>query len=222
MCPTADEEVRRLLRQGLTHYGFAEVDKAIECWEAAQRLDPGNQAARDYLENAYDEVGETSKSADPSLSQTNADSAPSIRVLTDKDDTPAAEFELNLEEGDPDTLVAAALHAYKNGDLDEAWQQLQVASDQDPDRLDVQGYIQLVRQQRAKQWAKDIGDQDRTLGLKCSMGELMNMRMKPDEGFVLSQIDGTLTIAEVLSLGTFDRVRMLEIIAKFISEGIVE
>jgi hypothetical protein len=39
---------------------------------------------------------------------------------------------------------------------------------------------------------------------------------------MLSQIDGRMSIADLISLSTAERVRTLEIIAKLLREGIVE
>ena len=58
-----DSEITRLLKRGLKHYGLAELDAAIVCWEKARALEPGNRAARDYLETAYEERVES----DPSI-----------------------------------------------------------------------------------------------------------------------------------------------------------
>ena len=43
------------------------------------------------------------------------------------------------------------------------------------------------------------------------MTALYELKLKPDEGFMLAQIDGRLSIADLISLSTSDRVRTLEI-----------
>jgi hypothetical protein len=50
----------------------------------------------------------------------------------------------------------------------------------------------------------------------------MKMTLAPEEGFLLSQIDGFLTVTDLLSLSTTDRVRTLEILARLIRDDIVE
>ena len=124
-------------------------------------------------------------------------------------------------DGPADSLIVSALDDYKEGRLDEAWDTLQQVADQWPERLDIQGYLAMVRAERARFWAREIGDQGRVLQLRRSMQELLDMNLKPDEGFLLSQIDGSLSIEELLNLST-DRVRTLEIIAKFLRENLVE
>ena len=91
-----------------------------------------------------------------------------------------------------------------------------------PDRLDVQGYMVMIRTERAKIWARVVGDQGRALLLKRPMVELMREEnLAPDEGYLLSQIDGTLSIEQLLSMSKTERVRSLEILAKFLSKGFV-
>ena len=57
--------------------------------------------------------------------------------------------------------------------------------------------------------------------MSVTMQELMQLNLSPDEGFLLAQIDGDVTIEEILNLSK-DRVRTLEILAKFIREGMME
>jgi len=115
-----------------------------------------------------------------------------------------------------------ALQAYKEGRYDDAWRELNEVARSQPGRLDVQGYLQLVRTERAQTWAKEIGDQGRVLKRKITTAQIMQLKLKPDEGFMLAQIDGRLSIADLISLSTSDRVRTLEVIAKLLRDEIVE
>jgi len=150
-----------------------------------------------------------------------AKSAPP-RPVTDEDDTPKSGpvIEFDADE-DPDTMIQTALQAYKEGRYDDAFTELRKLAKEQPDRLDVQGYLQLVRTERAQAWAKEIGDQGRVLRLRVTTSEIMKLRLQPDEGFMLSQIDGRMTIADLISVATSDRVRTLEIIAKLVRAGVV-
>lgn len=227
------QEVTRLLKRGLNHYGLGDLEAAIGCWERAKALDPQNRAAHDYLETAYEESGLPRKPdvAPPTDSPTPP--PPTGVPAFDDDDTPRTNSPPPLAGGAslpqvpvtdtdrPDTVVADALDAYKAGRLEEAWKSLRQVSEEQPDRLDVQGYLVMVRSERARQWARDIGDQGRVLQLAQSMQELMSLNLTPDEGFLLSQVDGALSIEELLNLSS-DRVRTLEILAKFLRDGLVE
>jgi tetratricopeptide (TPR) repeat protein len=242
-------EVTRLLKRGLNHYGLGDLEAAISCWEQARALDPENQAVHDYLETAYEEQGGPAKkkvapakaakpASAPGKSATPkgaaAKAAPKAppakpaakgapRPVTDDDDTPKSGPVIEFDaDDDPDTQIQSALQAYKEGRYDDAFTELRKLAREEPDRLDVQGYLQLVRTERAQAWAKELGDQGHVLRLKVTTAQVMKLRLQPDEGFMLSQIDGRMSIADLLSVSTADRVRTLEIIAKLVREGIVE
>ena len=232
-------EVTRLLKRGLNHYGLGDLEAAIACWEQARALDPENQAVHDYLETAYEENGGARKKASaakpgpasrPGVKPAAAKPAaakpagkPTQKPVTDEDDTPKSGpgVEFAADE-DPDTQSQIALQAYKEGRYDDAWKELKSVEKEQPNRLDVQGYLQLVRTERAQTWAKEIGDQGRVLRMKVTTAQIMKLKLQPDEGFMLSQIDGRMTIADLISVSTCDRVRTLEIIAKLLRAGIVE
>jgi tetratricopeptide (TPR) repeat protein len=235
-------EVTRLLKRGLNHYGLGDLEAAISCWEQARALDPENQAVHDYLETAYEEQGGARKKPAPAAKSAPAKTAPKTatppkparsvsapgkpakKPVTDEDDTPKSGpvIEFDADDDAADTQVQVALQAYKEGRYDDAWTQLRKLAKDQPDRLDVQGYLQLVRTERAQSWAKEIGDQGRVLRLRVTTAQIMKLRLQPDEGFMLSQIDGRMSIADLISLSTSDRVRTLEILAKLIREDIVE
>ena len=193
-----NKEVTRLLKRGLNHYGLGDLKAAIECWERARAIDPENHAVHDYLESVYQErEGEMEEVADDDatpITETTSPSKPSPESM------PAQSAPAETETiSDPDKLIEAALAEYKAGKLERAWKVLQRVSKADPERLDVQGYLQLVGNARVEEWTKEIGDQGRMLRLACTTQEMMNLKLHTDEGFLLSQIDGKVTIADLIS-----------------------
>ena len=233
MSNSRHDEVTRLLKRGLNHYGLGDLDGAISCWEQARTLDPENQAVHDYLETVYEENGGARKPPAPVAAGPRAtgpsagrpaERAPTGRTVTDDDDTPKSGpiIEFEAYDDDPDTQLQLALQSYKEGRFDDAWRELNEVAKAQPGRLDVQGYLQLVRTERAQTWAKEIGDQGRVPRRRISTEEIMKLRLKPDEGFMLAQVDGRLTIADLISLSTSDRVRTLEVIAKLLRDQIIE
>jgi len=233
------EEVARLLRRGLNHYGLGDVEAAIGCWEKARKLDPDNRAAHDYLETAYEEVGSSRKAtvdevrhADPCddvvvddaargvpTSNTLAPIMPAVSVPLADAPPIGDEFPSHSSVGDQE--VRSALEHYKQGDLKAAFDMLERIAESEPERLDVQGYLVMIRSERAREWASEIGDQGHVLRRTRSMKELMEMNLRPDEGYLLSQIDGTLSIEELLSLSSMERVRTLEILARLLRDNLV-
>ncbi|MEE9278812.1 MAG: hypothetical protein V3V67_01425 [Myxococcota bacterium] len=227
-----NKEVTRLLRQGLNHYGLADLAAAIDCWERARTIDPENHAVHDYLESAYHERGQAKELDDDATPVANDDTGTQIigdvrdDMRDDDRDDVATVVSVPVQPtastaSDPEDTIADALTAYKAGELDIAWAGLQQVCKEDPERLDVQGYLQLVGNARVEKWSKEIGDQGRVLHLKCTTEEMMKLKLHPDEGFLLSQIDGKVSIADLLSVSTWTRQRTLEVLARLLREKIV-
>jgi tetratricopeptide (TPR) repeat protein len=228
-------EVTRLVKRGLNHYGLGDLEAAIGCWEQARKLDPGNQAVRDYLDTAYEEADRTprSQSEVSAAAREDATSGRAPKAVEDDDATPRSGPTVEKPrpvkspaQGMPaappaDAAVARALEAFRGGKPLEAWRDLVAIAEKHPDRLDVRGYIELVRKQLMQQWANEIGDRGRVLRLIKNTHDLLKLRLRPEEGFLLSQVDGRVTVDELISLSSSDRFSALEMIARFIREGIL-
>jgi tetratricopeptide (TPR) repeat protein len=210
------ERIEKLLRRGLNHYGLGDVDGAIGDWEQARKLDPENCAVRDYLESAYAELGrkppsESLPQAEPPTGVENAG----------EESRPGLPESPTLPLEDSDDLVGKALVQFRGGQLTEARARLERAAKLEPDRLDIQGYLELVRSQLLRQYEKSVGDQGRPVKVGVSPSALKTLSLTPVEGYLLSQIDGHVTIEELLSLSTVDRFQTLEILSRLLREGII-
>jgi tetratricopeptide (TPR) repeat protein len=219
-------EVTRLLKRGLAHYGVGELDAAIASWQEALKLDPTNRAAVDYLDAAREEAGYTEPRQKPRRPPApvpiRRTSSQPLRNA-DEEDTPRT-LDGVLEPSTPttsDVQIQEALRAYREGDLERAHELLENVAREQPDRIDVEGYLTMVRGKRAKAWVKAIGDQGRIVRLVVPASRITGLQLRPDEGFLLSQVDGRTSIEQLLTLQT-DRVRALEIVARFLRERIVE
>ena len=215
-------KVTRLLKRGLRHYAVGDIEAAIVCWERVCELDPENSAARDYLHSAYEALAESeddtpvpimlSGDEDPFASQ---DAAPRSFA-----ESPRAQPSSSEWAQDPE--VSRALQALKEGDLDTAWNLLQGVTRAQPGRLDVQGHLGQVRTQRARCFEAEIGGLDRRLVLVWGGEALKEFDLTPEAGFLLSQIDGSLRIEELLSLSTTGRTETLELLVQLLQQGIVK
>lgn len=52
MSESPEQNIARLMAEGLDHYGQDQVPEAVECWRAVLRFDPRHQVALDYLDAA--------------------------------------------------------------------------------------------------------------------------------------------------------------------------
>lgn len=199
--------------------------------EEARALDPENEPVRDYLAGAYEEWDETARSCDsPAVARADAESTPATPLalepeLSKAESTPtpppAAPSPEQPDEG-LDARVALALEAFRGGRLQDTWGELSQLAKANPERLDLRGYVELVRKQLLEQWAGEIGDRGRCLRCVKSDEQLMALDLQPDEAFLLSQIEGSVTIDDLVSLSSTDRFRSFEIVTRLLREGIVQ
>ena len=64
---------------------------------------------------------------------------------------------------------------------------------------------------------------DRVLTLRGGEAKLLELSLDPIGGFIISQIDGRITLEELLSImGTFDRYRVMSSIHFLVQKEIVE
>jgi tetratricopeptide (TPR) repeat protein len=212
--PANEKKITKLLKRGLNHYGLGELDDAIACWEEARAIDPDNQAVRDYLETAYEENDATPRSVPaPPPKGPDEDTATQDASLPSLDE--------GTDDESDDTRVRGALKAFRDGRLMEAYEALDSISQIEPDRLEVLGYMELVRKKLMQEWAYEIGDRGRVPRLVPSPQEMMKLDLKPDEGFLISQVDGIVNVDDLISLSNADRFRALEILARCFREGIL-
>jgi tetratricopeptide (TPR) repeat protein len=230
--PPVQSEVTQLLKRGLNHYGLGDLEAAIASWEQALAIDPKNRAALDYIKSAREEAAQAAKSrpAKPAAKPAaKAGAKPAARparkpaASPESDDRTPRTLDAVLQSvGAPtDDRVVQALALYKEGQLEEAYARLQQVAAVEPNRLDVEAYLSMIRGKLARGFAKEVGDQGRALRLIMSMDKLKKFDLRPDEGYLIAQIDGSTSIDQLLSMAR-DRVRALEIIARLLRDRIVE
>ena len=78
----------------------------------------------------------------------------------------------------------------------------------------------MIDGERGKRYENELGDPARVLQMRRSMEELKQLSLRPEEGFLLSQIDGTLSIEELISVSTMDRFKTLEMLVRLVRRGI--
>ncbi len=176
------DDVSRLLRRGLNHYGAGDLEAAISCWERVRALDPDNGPARDSLASVREAQG---------------------------------------EGGDAEALVEKGLARYRTGDLEGAFGLLERASALGPARLEVQGYVALVKEQLLQPYAEELGDLGRSVRLAVPLEELLGRRLRPDQAYLLSRIDGSVVLDDLLSLCTGDRFQALRTVVQLLREGLL-
>ena len=111
-----------------------------------------------------------------------------------------------------EALLEDAHEALRCEDLESALDLFQVASQLDPDRFEIEGYIDLVRSRLLKRYRERLGELQAVPRLLVTAGEVRSFNLAPDAGFMLSLIDGSTNFEQLVSLSgmaAFDAFRNL-------------
>ena len=198
---TANTE--RLLREGLNYFGAGEVAEAVRCWEDVLRIDPSHAEALDYLQAAG------SSGEDP-------DREPDVGPAQ------AAEPEAAGTESDSAAgrLVEEAQARLEAEDLEGALDLFRAAADLEPDRIEVEGYVDAIRSQLLQRYRKRLGETGAVPKLLIQPSEITRHQMLADAGFVLSLVDGETTVEQLISLSGLDAFEALRILNDLFDAGI--
>ena len=99
-----------------------------------------------------------------------------------------------------DALLKDAHEALRREDLENALDLFQAAARFEPDRFEIEGYVDLVRSHLLKRYRERIGDLQAVPRLLVRGGEIMRFNLAPDGGFMLSLVDGSTSFEQLVSL----------------------
>jgi len=128
---------------------------------------------------------------------------------TDEDDRDPREWEKLSAE----ILLQDAHEAIEGGDLEGALELLRAAAARDPERIELEGYVDGVRSQLLKQYRDEVGDLRRIPTIVADRATVMRINLPAEAGFLLSLVDGRTTVQEIVSISgmdAFDAFRILK------------
>ena len=201
MGESREQRIEALLSEGLNHYGAGEVAEAVACWEEVLRLDPEHADALDYLQTVRED--ETQQAESP-------DAGTPTRVEDAGEPDPAA-----APEDDVEGLLERAQEVLGRGDLEGALDLFRAAAERDPQRIEIEGYIDSVRGRLLKTYREQVGDTRAVPRLLVDPDAVTRFDLAPEAGFVLSLVDGTTTIEELIALlpmDAFEAYRILNVL----------
>jgi len=240
-------EVERLLDQGLIQYALGNEDAAQSYWREAAETDPSSARAKDYLVTLGGTKGvpqsdggfdEERTEAMPAVSEENlaavsvsdddsgSDSLapPFGRELTFDDESVRTD-DLDVEPVVPDVeiMLRDAKAAEAAGRYQEALKSAEDALKRDPERAVTVELVASLRERLKVMFLKDLEPLERVPVLRATDASILELSLDPIGGFLISQIDGEITIEELLTiLGTFDEFRVLGSLHFFLKSGIIE
>ena len=251
--PAGAEDLTRVLDQGLVRYAMGMRDEAIRLWQEALTQSPGNNRALDYLQsvgalppsavgddvdlgpNRIDSVGVSTidRAAEslvpPFTREPTADDGEQVEAEAEV----AAEAEVEPEPeteaagdtmvADVDILVREAKEREQAGEYEEALKNCEDALRRDPEHAEALVLVETLRGELNEVYLKELEPLSRVPVLRATDASILELSLDPVGGFLISQIDGEITVEELLTiLGTFDQFRVLSSLHYFLVNEIIE
>lgn len=232
------DEITRTLDKGLVRYAMGLREEAIRFWNDALEQNPGNARALDYLQS----VGALSPSSIDSgvdLSPKEPSDAVGLATLDRAgeslvppfspepgdfaDHIPAEDANADTMVADVDILVRDAREREEAGDYEVALKNCEDALRRDPEHKEALSLAENLREELNHVYLKELQPLDRTPFLRAKDSSILELSLDPVGGFLISQIDGEITVEELLTiLGTFDQFRVLSSLHYFLVNEIIE
>ncbi len=109
----------------------------------------------------------------------------------------------------------------ERGDWEGALNLLRGTGDGTSASLEYEATVELVRSRLLHQYSASIGSRDRVPVLR-SGADLTDFKLPADAGFMLSLIDGTTQVGDLISLSGMDAFEALRIVSHLLAADIVE
>lgn len=132
---------------------------------------------------------------------------------------------LPLEEQMSDTarhIVHEAGELIEKGDWEGALDLLRSPGDSDRATLEYEATTELVRSRLLRQYAARVGNLAGAPSLRDAVGDITDFNLPSDAGFMISLIDGTTSVADLISLSGMDAFEALRIVTSLLDADIVE
>ena len=236
--------VSLLLDQGVVRYALGKREEAIRLWHEALGEDPSNDRARDYLRSVgaipSAGTGELGSSTDevPTVADApddfdremgNSSAGDSLvppftaEVAPYEDDTDSDELDVESMVPDVEIMLRDALEGEAAGRLEEALTNAEEALKRDPEHPEAIRLALSLRSRLSASYLEELEPLERVPVLRATDASILELSLDPIGGFLISQIDGEITIEELLTiLGTFDQFRVLSSLHFFLENGIIE
>lgn len=191
MAESKEDQITRLLAEGLEHYGCDEIAPAIQAWRGVLALDSKNAEALDFLQTA------------------------------DRRD----QRRLPLEEQMSDSarrIVYEAKAMIGQADWEGALELLRSNAASEPVSLEYEATVEIVRSRLLRMYTERVGDLGGVVAVTSAAGDLTSLNLPSDAGFMLSLIDGTTCLADLISLSGMDAFEALRIVGGLLDGDVLE
>jgi hypothetical protein len=120
-----------------------------------------------------------------------------------------------------DPLLTEALVLLRAGDLAEGLELLETLARHQPADLEVQGFLELARAAALRVYRARVGAGESVPRLRIPPDEVLKYNLPAAAGFLLSMIDGRISLDELLAVSGMDPFDALRAFSNLLDAGIV-
>ncbi len=193
------EEIDKLLQDGLTLYGYGKIEDAVTLWNKVLELDPANQQAIDYIESAGYSTKKTAVEERPQEAR--------------KLDSKGTEF-ININ------YIRDLL---KSRRYELAYEFLERLSEKSyPSNKQLIAYLSIVKAQLIKLYWGELYNFKKIPKLNINEQDIIKYNLDKTDGYIVSMIDGYSTVEEIFqTISNIDRFETIKRFYKLTKLGVV-
>ncbi len=118
-------------------------------------------------------------------------------------------------------MLDEAIRMIGKDQIEPAYELLVMVQRDDPENKKVQKFLDTAKGLLLKDYVSEIGSTDSTVRLKKDMGEIMKMNLTKEAAFILSTVDGSLSVDEMHALSNIDRFVFMRSLVMLLRNNIV-
>ncbi len=232
--------VAELLDQGVKAYTRGDSAEAERCWEQALAIDPRNERVRAYLRQVRGELPPRPETpAEASFAPSPWDAGPADVVVVDEGD--GLDLDVVGEKSDIRPLVPEqaappvkapplgevagwmerARELFALGDFSGSLEMIERILRIDPTHAEARAYLRQNESTLVAMYESKLGPLTGVPRLAIHPEEVMWLNLDHRAGFLLAQIDGSVSYEDLFALSGLPRLDTARILAALLAEGVV-
>lgn len=129
--------------------------------------------------------------------------------------------EVERKEGAGSSIASDALKLMREGHLEAALELFETLTRRENDPLEVHGYLEMVRSKLLDRYREQVGGLEAVPRVELAGPELMHINLPSTTGFLLSLVDGSTSVNDLISLSGMDAFDTLRVLTGLLDAGVV-
>ena len=238
--------VAELLDQGVKAYTRGESAEAERFWKEALELDPKNERVRAYLRQVRGELPpreappEHAQRPEASFAPSPWDAGPANAATVVVQDGDGLDLDVVGEKsdirslvperrpasrppapGDVATWMEGARELFALGDFSGSLEMIERILRIDPTHAEARAYLRQNESTLVAMYESKLGPLSGVPRLAIHAEEVMWLNLAHRAGFLLAQVDGTVSFEDLFALSGLPRLDTARILASLLAEGVI-